>query len=230
MTGVHRSDQWAYRIALRLRPGHSPSTGLFSSSSRRCARCAAELAPNALACPACLTLVHGARLRELAPLATAATDRADRATARSALGRAHGNRPRPLRAASSDRPSLMNLADAAPMSIVGDHPPRTSGRRSWVQPRPGVVVAGKMIPPPRPRQAEHAHVDVRFVANYLVHLRLAAGGLAERGHHEMGHVSCCAGSVSAPCSAFHLTWCVRAAEGASPTRPERGWSRWPGGA
>jgi Zn-dependent protease len=32
----------------------------------RCAKCGTELAPHALSCPACLTLVHGAKLKDLA--------------------------------------------------------------------------------------------------------------------------------------------------------------------
>jgi Zn-dependent protease len=44
-----------------------------------CARCGTELSPSALACPACATLVHRARLEELAALAEAAapTDRTE---------------------------------------------------------------------------------------------------------------------------------------------------------
>lgn len=50
---------------------------------RTCARCATELSPFALACPACSALVHRAKLEELAGLADAAVAQGDPATARA---------------------------------------------------------------------------------------------------------------------------------------------------
>ncbi|HEV8395099.1 MAG TPA: site-2 protease family protein [Vicinamibacterales bacterium] len=49
---------------------------------RRCNRCGTELAPLALACPSCATLVHRARLKELSDLAAAAGAAGDSAAAR----------------------------------------------------------------------------------------------------------------------------------------------------
>ena len=52
-------------------------------AQRTCARCATELSPFALACPACSALVHRAKLEELAGLADAAAAQGDPATARA---------------------------------------------------------------------------------------------------------------------------------------------------
>jgi Zn-dependent protease len=48
----------------------------------RCADCGTELAPHALACPACRTLVHGAKLQQLAAAAERATASGDLEDAR----------------------------------------------------------------------------------------------------------------------------------------------------
>ena len=53
------------------------------SSVHTCRRCGTELAPHALACPACSTLVHRVRLEELARLAHATTESGDRTLARA---------------------------------------------------------------------------------------------------------------------------------------------------
>ena len=50
---------------------------------RTCARCATELSPFALACPACSALVHRAKLEALAGLADAAVAQGDHAAARA---------------------------------------------------------------------------------------------------------------------------------------------------
>lgn len=52
------------------------------SSVHTCRRCGTELAPHALACPACSTFVHRARLEELARLAHAAAESGNRTLAR----------------------------------------------------------------------------------------------------------------------------------------------------
>src|SRR5512144_3000778 len=58
-------------------------TGAISVVDRtRCARCGTELAPHALACPACGTLVHGEKLKQLASSADGATREGDLVRAR----------------------------------------------------------------------------------------------------------------------------------------------------
>ncbi len=51
----------------------SATVGERANLIARCARCGTELAPTLLACPACKSLVHAERLRELASRADAAT-------------------------------------------------------------------------------------------------------------------------------------------------------------
>ena len=53
-----------------------------TSDHRCCSACGTELAPHALACPACKTLVHAAKLKELASTAEAATAGGDVVRAR----------------------------------------------------------------------------------------------------------------------------------------------------
>jgi len=59
---------------------HAPVTLLADRT--RCARCGTELAPHALACPACGTLVHGEKLTHLAASAEEATNAGDVVRAR----------------------------------------------------------------------------------------------------------------------------------------------------
>src|SRR5262245_36203259 len=51
--------------------------------SQVCGRCGTELAPQALACPACAALVHRTRLEDLAARASAAARAGDRGGART---------------------------------------------------------------------------------------------------------------------------------------------------
>ncbi len=59
-------------------------TGPTPTLTRRCAQCGTELAPSALACPSCQTLVHADRLRLLAARAEACTAEGRLADARGA--------------------------------------------------------------------------------------------------------------------------------------------------
>ena len=54
---------------------------LVSTDRSACARCGSQLAPALLSCPACHTLVHGERLKELAAAAKTAEDAGDRTMA-----------------------------------------------------------------------------------------------------------------------------------------------------
>ena len=60
------------------------ASGAAVVEKSRCARCGTELAPHALACPACGTLVHGDKLRVLAANAESATSAGEWAQARNA--------------------------------------------------------------------------------------------------------------------------------------------------
>jgi Zn-dependent protease len=59
-------------------------SGVAIVDKSRCARCGTELAPHALACPACGTLVHGDKLRVLAANAESATSAGEWTQARDA--------------------------------------------------------------------------------------------------------------------------------------------------
>jgi Zn-dependent protease len=60
----------------------SPSEALFVGDRSRCRQCGTELAPHALACPACGTLVHAEKLKQIATDADAATRSGDLVMAR----------------------------------------------------------------------------------------------------------------------------------------------------
>jgi len=110
-------------------------------STGRCARCATELARHVLACPACQTLVHGNRLRELADLATASTDQA---TARALWEEAQQLVPIHSEQHRQIGLRLAELADDAAVSAPGDRHTKTGwtkviGAAAAV----GVLIAGK---------------------------------------------------------------------------------------
>ena len=60
----------------------SSSAAPFVGDKSRCARCGTELAPHAVACPACGTLVHAEKLKQLAASANEALDAGDLVKAR----------------------------------------------------------------------------------------------------------------------------------------------------
>jgi hypothetical protein len=60
----------------------SSSAAPFIGDKSRCNRCGTELAPHALACPACGALIHAEKLKEIAANADVATRAGDLAKAR----------------------------------------------------------------------------------------------------------------------------------------------------
>ncbi|MDB4969952.1 MAG: peptidase [Myxococcales bacterium] len=114
----------------------------------RCVRCASELAPTLLACPACGALVHGAELKELAAAATAATGAGDVTAALTAWRRAldllpaqtrqHGEIASRVQALSRaiDAPAPATSphapsAHASSASAPSAHPTATVSKRGW---------------------------------------------------------------------------------------------------
>ena len=112
-----------------------PSAG---APSRRCARCATELAAHVLACPRCLTLVHRERLQQLASLAEHAADAGDSAAARAhwmeALGLVpiHSEQHQQISARIA---ALVDAPDTAHASTT------TAGPHPWWKPVAGGAAA-----------------------------------------------------------------------------------------
>ncbi len=114
---------------------------------RTCARCATELSPLALACPACAALVYRERLEELAARAGAAAAAGDRATARALWEEARGLVP-----AASEQHRLIGARVSALMDGVAtvSAPGAHSGSGSWWKPvlgaaaTVGLLLAGKL--------------------------------------------------------------------------------------
>ena len=94
-------------------------------SLRLCARCATQLAPLALACPACSALVHRERLEELARLASSAAANGNPATARAMWEEARSLVPELSEQHQQIGARLAALADeATDRSPVAGHPPK----------------------------------------------------------------------------------------------------------
>ena len=95
-------------------------------SLRLCARCATQLAPLALACPACSALVHRERLEELARLATAAAAASDRPTARALWEEARALVPELSEQYQQIGTRLASLADegGAALPAAAGQPPK----------------------------------------------------------------------------------------------------------
>jgi Zn-dependent protease len=102
--------------------------GLTSTPPARvCARCATELSEFALACPACLALVHRERLQDLAGRAGAAEASNDLATARQLWLEARGLVPQ-----QSEQNALITARlQALPLDDPSTPVAATAGGRSW---------------------------------------------------------------------------------------------------
>ncbi|AHG89018.1 peptidase M50 [Gemmatirosa kalamazoonensis] len=96
----------------------------------RCASCGTELAPHALACPACDALVHGPRLQRLAEEADAATAAGDVTTARARWEAALRLLPEDSRQHALVRARVASL-DASPDASPDAPTPRADETPWW---------------------------------------------------------------------------------------------------
>jgi Zn-dependent protease len=93
-----------------------------------CGRCGTELPPDALACPACATLVHADTLKQLAASAEAAATAGDPAAARD-----HWTRALTLLPAASQQHAAINarLADLSRRIDAPGEPHAPNEKRAW---------------------------------------------------------------------------------------------------
>jgi Zn-dependent protease len=110
---------------------------LSATAAATCSRCATELPASALACPACATLVHRARLEELAALADAAasTDRG--------LASIHWREALALVPATSQQYRQISARLATLADVPGAAPVGTRGR--WWSSGAGVATIGLLV-------------------------------------------------------------------------------------
>src|SRR5215218_1070764 len=103
----------------------------------RCVRCGTELAPHALACPACATLVHAEKLKQLAASADAAANAGDLVRAREHWETAL----RFLPAESQQHTAICGRVADLTKRIEGDPviAPKAPAEGSWLR-RSGVAI------------------------------------------------------------------------------------------
>jgi Zn-dependent protease len=110
-----------------------------------CARCGTELSPDALACPACGSLIHGGTLKQLAADADVATRTGDLTSARNYWASALRLLPADSQqhAAINGRiAELTRRIDAAPAK---NRPPESERAASWRRGAPGLVTLALIL-------------------------------------------------------------------------------------
>jgi len=96
-----------------------------------CSRCGTELPPNALACPACASLIHADRLKLLAAEAEAATRNGDLATARDRWADALALLPAGSQQHTAIRAGHADLAQRIDAQSRTDGAPSAAGGLPW---------------------------------------------------------------------------------------------------
>jgi Zn-dependent protease len=166
-----------------------------TESRRTCARCATELSPLALACPACSALVHREKLEALARLAEAAAREGDHAAAR-----AHWHEARELLPTHSAQHQQIGARIAELTDRIGAGPQKASqgGDRSWGGRTIGIgaaialLLAGKLkfLLLGLSKLSTVASMFGFILVYWSIHGWPLAVGLAGSIYvHEMGHVA-----------------------------------------
>jgi Zn-dependent protease len=169
---------------------------LSSDPRRRCLRCATELSPHALACPACNALVHRERLEQLAELAQAAEAADDPATART-----HWQEARELVPPRSEQYKLMGAridAQTERLTATPNGAAAAPTNRSWNGGAAGVAVAVGLLVVGKlkflllglSKLSTLASMFGFILVYWAIHGWPLAVGLAGTIYiHEMGHVA-----------------------------------------
>ncbi|HUQ81653.1 MAG TPA: site-2 protease family protein [Gemmatimonadaceae bacterium] len=164
----------------------------------RCARCRTELAPHALACPACGTLVHAERLRELAATAGAAAKSGDLVQARDQWQDALRFLPSDSRQYATIRSRVSDLTRQIEAAASPGSRPKTKGDESWwKRGGAGIVTVGLLLIGKLKFLVlglTKASTFLSMFAFFAVYWRLygwplAAGLVVSIYIHEMGHVA-----------------------------------------
>jgi len=111
---------------------------------RLCDRCGTELAPLALACPSCGTLVHRARLKELSDLASAALTAGDSSPARAQWQEALTLVPRHSEQHRQIAARIEELREPVPLAAA-DAPPSPRSGSWWKQATGAAVTLGVLL-------------------------------------------------------------------------------------
>ena len=117
----------------------------FSRDRSQCARCATELAPHALACPACGTLVHAEKLKELASAANSALDAGDLTAAREWWEQALRFLPVESQQYATIRARVTDLTKRIDAAAPAEAKPTTEGDSWWKRGGAAIVTIGLLL-------------------------------------------------------------------------------------
>jgi Zn-dependent protease len=110
-----------------------------------CARCATELPPDALACPACASLIHADTLQQLAAEADVATRAGDLVSARNHWATALRLLPAHSQQHAVIRERLADLTRSIDGAAAGPAPAAAPDRRWWRRGAPGLVTVALVL-------------------------------------------------------------------------------------
>ena len=164
---------------------------------RRCSACGTELAPHALACPACRSLIHASRLKELAAAAEAAGTDGDLVRSRDLWTSALRFLPRDAQQSEVIQQRVNDLSTRIEASAPPDAKKATAGGSWWQRGAAGlvtlfVVLIGKLKFLLLGLTKASTFISMfAFFGVYwgLYGLPLALGLLLSIYIHEMGHVA-----------------------------------------
>jgi len=117
----------------------------FSRDRSQCARCATELAPHAVACPACGTLVHAEKLKQLAAAANDALTEGDLVGARERWEQALRFLPPESQQYATIRARVTDLSKRIDAAAPAESKPTTEGDSWWKRGGAAIVTIGLLL-------------------------------------------------------------------------------------
>ena len=117
----------------------------FLGDRSQCVRCATELAPHALACPACGTLVHTEKLKQLAAAANGALTAGDLAGAREQWEQALRFLPPESQQYATIRARVTDLTKRIDATVPAESKPKTEGDSWWKRGGAAIVTIGLLL-------------------------------------------------------------------------------------
>ena len=117
----------------------------FLGDRSQCVRCATELAPHALACPACGTLVHTERLKQLAAAANGALTAGDLAGSREQWEQALRFLPPESQQYATIRGRVTDLTKRIDAAAPAESKPKAEGDSWWKRGGAAIVTIGLLL-------------------------------------------------------------------------------------
>ena len=169
----------------------------FLGDRSQCVRCATELAPHALACPACGTLVHTEKLKQLAAAANGALTAGDLAGAREQWEQALRFLPPESQQYATIRARVTDLTKRIDAAAPAESKPKAEGDSWWKRGGAAIVTIGllligklKFLLLGLTKASTFFSMFAFFGVYWSLHgWPLALGIVVSIYIHEMGHVS-----------------------------------------